>query len=98
MRPPSEKPATNPPSRPSRDKTVAAGEIGAADRSRAPLPHEHDESSHSQASAAPEQQRVGRQAHSDAVGVQQNTDRGPVLDELYDRMASPQRERESPRQ
>jgi len=74
---------------PAGGETIAAGDIGAADRRRDPLPHEHDESSRSQASASQAQERVGRQALADLEDGRQDTDRGPVADETYHRMASP---------
>lgn len=45
------------------------------------LPHEHDESTDSQRSAAPTE--VGKQAHDDLKSGQQDTDRAPVTDDTY---------------
>ncbi|HEX7688627.1 MAG TPA: hypothetical protein VF453_13025 [Burkholderiaceae bacterium] len=79
-------------------ETIAAGDVGVDDRSgRAPLPHEQDESSHSQASAAEGHRRVGGQAYADTMEGRQDTDRGPVMDEVYHRMASTGRGGEAPR-
>jgi len=61
------------------------------------LPHEIDESSHSQADGLPEQAAVGAQAHRDATGPAQDTDRGPVLDEVYNRTLAPDRGESPPR-
>jgi len=69
------------------------------DGDRAPdLPHDRDESSHSQAPASPRQQQVGRRAYDDATDGTADTDRGPVMDQVYnDRIAS-DRGSGSPRQ
>ena len=61
------------------------------------LPHEIDESSHSQASASPTHGPVGAQAHADAVGPACDTDRGPLLDEVYNRTLAPGRGATPPR-
>lgn len=45
-------------------------------------PNEIDESANSQAAASPSMEAVGRAAYRDAV-TGTDTDRGPVLDELY---------------
>lgn len=61
---------------------------GAADGRAGPrvepsLPHEHDESARSQASASPRHAEIGRQAMEDELSPSQDTDRGPVMDEVY---------------
>ena len=61
------------------------------------LPHEIDESSHSQASGSATHVDVGVQAHADASGPACDTDRGPVLDEVYNRTLS-DRDATPPRQ
>ena len=53
------------------------------------LPHEHDESSHSQASRSAAHGAIGRQAHEDAQGPTEDTDRGPVADATYRRLVKP---------
>lgn len=53
------------------------------------LPHEHDESSDSQSS---EPREVGRQAHEDVERGVVDTDRGPVMDDLYERSVRPEGE------
>jgi hypothetical protein len=53
------------------------------------LPHEHDESRHSQASASPRHGPVGRKAFEDATGPQADTDKGPVMDQVYNDAVAP---------
>lgn len=47
------------------------------------LPHERDESSDQQSSSSAAGSAVGRQAHADKASGQVDTDRGPVLDKVY---------------
>lgn len=47
------------------------------------LPHERDESSDQQNGDSAEGARIGRQAHADTQSGQVDTDRGPVLDKVY---------------
>jgi hypothetical protein len=54
-----------------------------------PLHHEADESSRSQARGTEEQRHLGEQAYEDTIGPAQDTDRGPVLDEVYHRIRTP---------
>lgn len=61
------------------------------------LPHEHDESSHSQASAAPQQRDAGHRAYRNATDGTSDTDRGPVMDEVYNQQVAPHRGPETPR-
>ena len=61
------------------------------------LPHEHDESSHSQARATPGQEEVGRQAYANAIDGSVDTDRGPVLDHVYNDQVAPDRGPSQPR-
>ena len=61
------------------------------------LPHEQDESSHSQARATPQQQDVGRKAWRDATDGTVDTDRGPVMDKVYNAKVAPERGRGEPR-
>jgi hypothetical protein len=56
-----------------------AGDDGGVDTR---LPHEHDESSDSQETAPRE---VIKRAHDDLAEGRSDTDRGPVLDETYQR-------------
>jgi hypothetical protein len=69
----------------------------AAPSRQPPLPHEHDESSHSQASGTPQQKEVGRKAWRDASGGGADTDRGPVMDRVYNEKVAPDRGPERPR-
>jgi len=52
------------------------------------LPHEHDESSHSQASASPQHRPVGEKAYEDTTSDRVDTDKGPVMDDVYHRMVT----------
>jgi len=61
------------------------------------LPHEQDESSGSQASAAPQQQDVGRKAYDNATDGTADTDKGPVMDQVYNRKLAPDRGSAGPR-
>jgi hypothetical protein len=47
------------------------------------LPHERDESTDSQGDAAPDNAPIGRQAHDDVQRGLVDTDRGPVVDDIY---------------
>jgi hypothetical protein len=58
--------------------------------SRGPsLPHEQDESSGSQARSSEQQKDVGRQAYGDATSGSADTDRGPVMDKVYNDKVAP---------
>jgi len=71
---------------------------GATSSSRGPaLPHEADESSRSQARATPQQRDVGRQAYRNATDGTADTDRGPVMDEVYNDKVAPDRGPANPR-
>ena len=62
------------------------------DRASEPsLPHEQDESSGSQASATPQQQELGRRAYDNAIDGSADTDKGPVMDKLYNEKVAPHR-------
>jgi hypothetical protein len=59
---------------------------GSPDDGPAPRqPNERDESADSQAAAAPAITPQGALAHADEVGPQVDTDKGPVLDAVYNR-------------
>lgn len=49
------------------------------------MPHERDESADSQAAQEASGERVGRQASEDIERGLVDTDKGPVLDQAYDR-------------
>ena len=61
------------------------------------LPQDIDQSAHSQASASATHADVGLQAHADQTGASRDTDRGPVLDEVYNRTLAPDRGETPPR-
>jgi hypothetical protein len=68
------------------------------ERAREPaLPHEHDESSHSQARATEQQKSVGNQAYANATDGSADTDRGPVMDKVYNEKVAPDRGPATPR-
>ncbi len=50
------------------------------------MPHEHDESSDSQSSREPSGKRLGKIAHDDLEKGLVDTDKGPALDEAYDKV------------
>jgi hypothetical protein len=70
---------------------------GAAPRVEPQLPHEIDESAHSQERASARQVDVGKQALEDTIGPAQDTDRGPVLDAVYNATLAPDRGATEPR-
>jgi hypothetical protein len=61
------------------------------------LPHEQDESSGSQARSSEQQKDVGRQAYGDATNGSADTDRGPVVDKVYNDKVAPDRGAGEPR-
>jgi len=61
------------------------------------LPHESDESSHSQESATPGQKSVGRKAYGNATDGSVDTDRGPLMDKVYNEKVAPDRGTSGPR-
>lgn len=70
----------------------------AANASRQPsLPHEQDESSHSQERATPSQEEVGRKAYDNATDGTADTDRGPLMDKVYNEKVAPDRGPAEPR-
>ena len=57
------------------------------DQQRVPkMPHERDESAGSQAAAEPSGQRIGQAAYDDLERGLVDTDKGPVLDQTYDKV------------
>ena len=50
------------------------------------MPHERDESSDSQAAGEESARRVGQAAHEDIERGVVDTDKGPVLDQVYDKV------------
>lgn len=84
------------------DQTTAqarprAGGRGAEPAVEPQLPHEIDESTHSQRRDAEAQVHAGERAYADATGPGCDTDRGPVLDEVYKRSVAPDRGQGRPR-
>jgi len=63
----------------------------------APLPHERDESSHSQAQGTAGQQAMGKKALRNATDGSADTDRGPVADKVYNETLAPDRSATPPR-
>jgi hypothetical protein len=49
-------------------------------------PHERDESADSQAAAEPSARAVGKLAHDDLAQGRRDTDKGPVMDAVYDKV------------
>ena len=80
------------------DAAVQGATTASRDRKPAPaLPHEHDESSHSQARASEKQKDVGKQAYKDATSPSTDTDKGPVMDQVYNEKVVPHRGPVEPR-
>ena len=50
------------------------------------MPHERDESADSQAASEPSARRMGEAAQEDLERGRVDTDKGPVLDETYDKV------------
>ena len=50
------------------------------------MPHERDESAGSQSADEPSARRMGHIAHDDLERGLVDTDKGPVLDETYDKL------------
>jgi hypothetical protein len=68
------------------------------DRAHEPsLPHENDESSRSQESATPRHQEIGQKAWRNATDGTADTDRGPVMDQIYNEKVAPDRGPTEPR-
>ena len=88
-----------PPRHPASLDAVPAGSTTASrDNSREPsLPHERDESSHSQARASEQQKDMGDQAYRNATDGTADTDRGPVMDKVYNEKVVPHRGPGEPR-
>jgi hypothetical protein len=61
------------------------------------LPHELDESARSQACASARQVEIGRRALEDELSPSVDTDRGPVLDQVYHELVATDRGRTPPR-
>ncbi len=57
------------------------------------MPHERDESTDSQAPEAASSRRIGQIAHDDLAEGQQDTGKGPALDEAYEKQKDSPKER-----
>ncbi len=73
-----------PAARPPRAETRSAP--GAAQEPKPRMQYERDQSSDSQASDEPSQRRAGLMAHHDIEQGLVDTDRGPVLEDTYERL------------
>ena len=49
-------------------------------------PNEHDTSADSQTAGQSDKNKVGKAAHNDATNGTQDTDKGPVMDKVYDKV------------
>ena len=89
-----------PPRHPASMDGAPNGQTTAArDRAKEPsLPHEQDESSRSQASGTPQQKDVGLKAFGNATDGTADTDRGPLMDKVYNEKVAPDRGDAEPRQ
>ncbi|MFL6697072.1 MAG: hypothetical protein ACJ8GJ_07875 [Vitreoscilla sp.] len=100
-------PSANGAARPNENRTVhnesinteatPGGSGGARPRPEPQLPHDIDESVHSQASASTRHDDVGKQAYEDTLSPSQDTDKGPVLDAVYNDKVAPDRGADTPR-
>ena len=88
-------PVRQPPAPRAAQHGKSAAQSQASPRPR--LPHEHDEASDSQASASAQQRDVGRKAYANATDGSTDTDRGPVVDEVYNHKIAPDRSSGPPR-
>jgi hypothetical protein len=88
-----------PPRHPASMDTAPNGQTTASrDQSREPsLPHEQDESSRSQSRATPQQKEVGGEAFNNATDGTADTDRGPLMDKVYNEKVAPDRGDGEPR-
>ena len=88
-----------PPRHPASMDAAPNGQTTASrDQAREPaLPHEQDESSHSQTRATPQQTEVGRKAFGNATDGTTDTDRGPLMDKVYNEKVAPDRGDAEPR-
>lgn len=77
-------PETRPHARKSQGDT--RGPPGPAQEQRPRMPHERDESVDSQEAGEPSGQRMGKMAHDDLARGLVDTDKGPVLDETYEKL------------
>lgn len=71
------------PEDPVRDAGGGNTKIGQGGESAPRLPHEHDQSSDSQETQDGQPTEVGRKAHEDIERGSVDTDRGPVVDRVY---------------
>ena len=88
-----------PPRHPASLDAAGAGSTTASrDNSREPsLPHEQDESSHSQERASEQQKDMGDKAFRNATDGTADTDRGPLMDKVYNEKVAPHRGPDEPR-
>ncbi len=61
------------------------------------LPHEHDESRHSQAQGTAQQAALGQRAYANATDGTTDTDKGAVMDQVYNDKVAPDRGATPPR-
>ncbi len=78
-------------------RSKQGGQPGSGRDSDPQLPHEVDESRHSQARASERQVEVGKKAYEDTIGPTEDTDRGPVADAVYNDKLAPDRGDAPPR-
>lgn len=76
-------PQTRPEAREAQGDTRAAQ--GPVQQPRPRMPHERDESVDSQAAAEPSGRRMGQMAHDDVERGLVDTDKGPVIDQAYEK-------------
>ena len=91
-------PATAQPDTPAADDTSADTRVPTAQRvSRPRLPHERDAAADSQTPVPGPVHEIGEQAHEDLERGLEDTDRGPVIDEVYRKSVKPPAPHKPPR-
>jgi hypothetical protein len=77
---------SNPDSKPAPGETRVARNDGDQEKSEPKLPHERDQSASAQVDGAPVDDARGRKAHDDIERGVVDTDKGPVLEQIDERM------------
>ena len=68
------------------DTVAVQGQNASQGRPAPRMPHERDESADSQAASEPSSQRMAQAAREDVERGVVDTDKGPVLDETYEKL------------
>ncbi len=76
----------DPTNKPAPGETRVTRTDGGKEKSEPKLPHERDESASAQVDGAPVDDERARKGHHDVERGVVDTDKGPVLDQTYDRV------------